>query len=97
VNQSTLSLVLVVQLIAIATIWGVSLGGDDQPDPFLIFSASSVDTVTIKDGESGISMEREKDGWLLDGGLPADTNKVDRVVEKLASAKGPIRQWSVLR
>lgn len=87
-NQSILALVLAVQLIAIVTIWGLRLGGDDQPDPFLTFNASSVDVVTIEDSESRITIARENDAWMLDGGLPADADKVDRVVEKLANAKG---------
>jgi hypothetical protein len=92
VNQSILGIALAVQLVAIVAIWGLELGGDDQPDPFLTFNASSADVLRIEDRENRVTVTRENNGWVLDGGLPADADKIVGVVEKLAGAVG---SWPV--
>lgn len=87
-NQATLGILLAVQLIVIVVVWTIRSSGGEEPEAFLSFDAPSVDRVRITGEDNGVTLTRIEDGWQLEGGLPADSSKVDKVVEKLASAAG---------
>lgn len=87
-KTSTLTIVLGGQLLLVALVWGLQTGGGEEPDPFLGFDAGAVDSLSVADDEQSVTVTRTDDGWTVADGLPADANKVDRVLDKLATADG---------
>ncbi|MDE0349571.1 MAG: DUF4340 domain-containing protein [Gammaproteobacteria bacterium] len=87
-KTSTLTIVLGAQLLLVALVWGLQTGGGEEPDPFLSFDAAAVDSLSVADDEQSVTVTRADGAWTVAGGLPADANKVDRVLDKLADAEG---------
>ncbi|MCZ6888809.1 MAG: DUF4340 domain-containing protein [Gammaproteobacteria bacterium] len=86
--RSVLAIALALQLLLAGALWAFRLADDAIPDPFLTFDASSVDAIVVSDGENTITVSRIDDVWRLDGGLPADGDKMESMLEKLSDANG---------
>ena len=87
-RQWTLTVLLGVQVLVVALVWGLQTGASDEPEPFLHFAADAADSITLSDDENSVTLAKVDDAWTLADGLPADGGKVDRVLEKLADAAG---------
>ena len=87
-KTSTLTIALGGQLLLVALVWGLQTGGGEEPDPFLSFDAGAVDSLSVADGEESVTVARADGAWTVADGLPADANKVDRILDKLADADG---------
>ena len=87
-RQTILGAVLLAQLIIVAVVWGLQSRAGDAPPVFLSFDAQGVDTLTVADADSTVTVARVDGEWhLSDGspdGLPADAGKVDGVLQKLS-------------
>jgi len=86
--RSVLAIALALQLLLAGALWAFRLADDAIPDPFLTFDASSVDAIVVSDGENTITVSRIDDVWRLDGGLLADGDKMESMLEKLSDANG---------
>ncbi len=81
------------QLALIAIFW---FGGGEnaaERSVLLEFGASEVDSLTISDGDSEVLLTRSDAGWEV-GDLPADREKVDDLLDKMAALRAP---WPVAR
>ena len=87
-RQWMLTILLGAQVLVVALVWGLQTGASDEPEAFLSFAADAVDSITVSDDESSVTLAKADDAWTLADGLPADGGKVDRVLEKLAGAAG---------
>ena len=87
-KTSTLTIALGAQLLLVALVWGLQTGGGEDPEPFLGFDADAVDSLSVGDDGQTVTVTRADGAWTVAEGLPADTNKVDRVLDKLADADG---------
>ena len=89
-RQTVLGVVLLAQLIVVAVVWGLQSRPGDAPPVFLSFDSSSVDTLTVSDAESTVTVARADGEWRLangsPNGLPADADKIDGVLQKLSDA-----------
>ena len=83
-RQTILGAVLLAQLIIVAMVWGLQSRSGDAPPVFLSFDVQDVDTLTVADADSTVTVARADGEWRLFGGLPADAGKVDGVLQKLA-------------
>ena len=87
-RQTILGAVLLAQLIIVALVWGLQSRPGDAPPVFLSFDAQGVDTLTVADADSTVTVARVDGEWQLsDGspdGLPADAGKIDGVLQKLS-------------
>lgn len=87
-NKTTLIAALAIQVALVAVLMAVRSGGQAAPAPFLEFDRNAVDALTVA-GEAGeVSLVKKDDAWQLPDSLPADSAKVDGVLEKLADAGG---------
>lgn len=87
-KTSTLTIALGGQLLLVALVWGLQTGGGEEPAPFLGFDAAAVDSLSVADDEESVTVTRADGAWTVADGLPADADKVDRVLDKLADADG---------
>ena len=87
-KQMWLTVALAVQVALIALVWGLQWGDTAEPETFLDFDAAAVDAITVAGDDGAIALARVEDAWQLESGLPADADKIDRVLEKLAGAAG---------
>jgi hypothetical protein len=87
-SKATLAAALAVQLVVIGALLAAQSGGVAVPAPFLDFDAASIDAISIANEEGAVSLVRAGDEWQLAEGLPADAEKVDKVLDKLADAAG---------
>ena len=87
-KTSTLTIALGAQLLLVALVWGLQTGGGEEPEAFLGFDADAADSLSVGDGGQTVTVTRADGAWTVAGGLPADANKVDRVLDKLADADG---------
>ena len=87
-KTSTLTIALGAQLLLVALVWGLQTGDIEEPEPFLGFDADAVDALSVADEEQSVTVTRADGAWTVAEGLPADANKVDRVLDKLADADG---------
>ena len=88
---------LAAQLLIVAGIlFTGTLGSDEGASRFLAFDAAAVTKFTIADSDESVALTREGEGenaaWRLAGGMPADGDKVDEVLGKLAEMAAP---WPV--
>ena len=88
-RQTVLGTVLLAQLVIVAVVWGLQSRPGDAPPVFLSFDAQGVDSLTVADADSSVTVARADGEWQLspDGastGLPADAAKVDGVLQKLS-------------
>jgi hypothetical protein len=93
-----LAALLAAQLAIIALVF-LLRGNDAATDSavFLDFEPALVDRVSIADGDGDVAVlvrraEGDDGGWELEGGHPADSVKIDDLLEDLASLKAP---WPV--
>ncbi len=91
-RQTILGTVLLLQLVAVALVWGLQARPGDTPPEFLGFDAGSADTMTVADTESTVTLTRADGEWKLSNGLPADGSKIDGVLQKLSD---PGSGWPV--
>ena len=87
-KQTTLTVALAVQVALIALVWGFRWDDSAEPAAFLDFDAAAVDAITVAGDDGTVSLARVEDAWQLASGLPADADKIDRVLEKLSAAAG---------
>lgn len=87
-KTSTLTIALGAQLLLVALVWGLQTGGGEEPEPFLDFDAHAADTLSVADDGQTVTVTRADGAWTVAEGLPADADKVDRVLDKLADADG---------
>lgn len=87
-NKTTLGFALAVQVVLVAALLAVRSGAVTEPEPFLSFDASMVDALSVSNDEGSVSLAKAGDGWQLPDGLPADSSKVDRVLENLSESSG---------
>ena len=77
-------------LVAQLAIAGWVLLADDEAatsEQLLGLEPSAVTALQISDNEGGsLQLTRSGDGWMLDGGLPADGGKVQEAIESVATA-----------
>ena len=89
-RQTILGVILLTQLVVVAVVWGLQSRPGDAPPVFLSFDSSSVDTLTVSDAESTVTVARADGEWRLangsPNGLPADAGKIDGVLQKLSDA-----------
>ena len=87
-NKTTLGFALAVQVVLIGALLAARSGAVTEPAPFLRFEAASIDALTVSNDEGSVSLAKTDDAWQLPQGLPADSSKIDRVLDKLADASG---------
>lgn len=87
-NKNTLIAALAIQLAIVAALIAVKSGGSVEPEPFLEFDADAVDALSVSGAQGEVALAKKDDAWQLPEGLPADSAKVDGVIEKLADAAG---------
>ena len=89
-RQTILGFILLAQLIVVAVVWGLQSRPGDAPPVFLSFDSSSVDTLTVSDAESTVTVARADGEWRLangsPNGLPSDAGKIDGILQKLSDA-----------
>lgn len=83
-KQYLLMALVAAQIVIVVAIWLIGLQGPKDPEPFLQFEMDSVDSLTISGSDESISLSLEDEQWRLPDGNPADTRKVERVLERLA-------------
>ena len=88
---------LAAQLLIVAGILvGDVVGSDSGAERFLAFDPAAVAKFTVAEADESVLLLREGEGdeaaWRLPGGLPADGDKVDEVLGKLADLAAP---WPV--
>lgn len=91
-----LSGLLALQLAIIAVVLLGDFGSrENEQGPLLAFEPDAVDELRITgDGDTAetLVLTRSEDGWTLPNGLPADANKVQDVLGRLAGLEAP---WPV--
>lgn len=88
---------LAAQLLIVAGILvGGMVGSEPGAERFLAFEPAAVAKFKVAEADASVSLLREGEGdeaaWRLAGGLPADGDKVDEVLGKLADLAAP---WPV--
>lgn len=81
---------LLLQLLIIAVVLRTGSGaGAAEDGPLLAFEVERVDAMRIASSEdqADVVVSRSSDGWQLPGGLPADADKVEDVLAKLADLR----------
>ncbi len=80
-----LSGLLALQLLVIAGVLVTGAGlGDAEQRPLLQFDPHVVDTFRVEVDDDAVVMTRQDGGWRLDNGHPAQSDKVEKVLERLA-------------
>ena len=87
-NKATLGFALAVQVVIIAALLAARSGAVTEPEAFLSLDASTVDAVSVSNDEGTVNLVKAGDAWQLPEGLPADSSKVERVLETLSDAAG---------
>ena len=87
-NKTTLTFALVIQLAVVGLLWAARAGDVAEPAAFLSFDAEAIDSLTVANEEGAVTLAKVEDGWQLPEGIPADADKIDEVVGKLAKARG---------
>lgn len=85
-KQNFLLGLFVVQVIIIALFLVTKSGGVRSPEAFLEFDVAAVDRFVIASTDESIELTKEGANWVLPDGNPADKDKVNRVIEKLADS-----------
>ena len=85
-KQNFLIGIFVVQVIVIALLLVSKSGGVQSPEAFLEFDALGVDRFVIASSDETIEVSKEGEQWVLPDGNPADVEKVDSVLGKLAES-----------
>jgi len=94
---SLLGGLLALQLVIIAVVLFTESGLADRDEgSFLAFEVSAVDEIEItgadEDEKRSVVLTRDEEGWRLPDGLPADSDKVNDVLETLSGLRAP---WPV--
>ena len=87
-NKTTLGFALAVQVVIIAALLAARSGAVTEPGPFLSFDASTIDAVSVSNDEGTVNLAKAGDAWQLPEGLPADSSKIEGVLDKLSDAAG---------
>lgn len=87
-SRGVLGALLAGQLLIVAALLAARAGGVSEPEPFLAFDAGAADALEVGNAEGSVRLERGGDEWTVGGGLPADSDKVSEVIDKLANAAG---------
>ena len=87
-NKVTLGFALAVQVVIIAALLAARSGAVTEPGAFLSFDASAIDAVSVSNDDGTVNLVKTGDAWQLPEGLPADSSKVDGVLDKLSDASG---------
>lgn len=75
----------VAQLVLIAALFFASGPQQRNEAPLLDLDLAAVTSLVISDGDDEVQVDKRADGWLV-AGVPADTDKVTRILDKLANA-----------
>ena len=86
-NKTTLAFALVIQLAIVGVLLAAQSGDVTAPAPFLSFEAQAVDAMTVANEDGAVTLTKVEDGWQLPDGIPADAEKIDEVIDKLANAR----------
>ena len=78
---------LAVQIIVIGIVFALQFRTPEEPSLFLDFDPSTVDRMTVVSGEETVELQKNADAWELPAGLPADQDKVEDLIEKMAELK----------
>ncbi|MCS5567022.1 MAG: DUF4340 domain-containing protein [Pseudomonadales bacterium] len=87
-KRSVLITILVVQLILVAVVWGLRLNEEEfEPEVLLSFEPGVIQKVEISasDDERRVTLVRNADDWRFESGIPADGDKVEQFLSKLAN------------
>ena len=87
-NRNTLAGALAIQLVIVAVLLVGRSGAAVDPEPFLSFDPQLVDAVAVANEDGEVNLVKAGDDWQFADGLPADSSKVDGVLDKLGSASG---------
>lgn len=87
-KQLILAAVFVAQLIFALLLWYFSKPADEVRDPFVSFDVDTVTEFIVRGDDEEISLRKSGETWLLPDDYPADVEKIERVLDKLASAEG---------
>ena len=85
-NRSILVGLLALQILIVSGVLAWNLREPDKPDQFFDFDPSLVTKMQIRTEEHDILVEKSGEDWQLADGKPADGDKVDRTLDKLADA-----------
>ncbi len=92
INKTTLGALLGIQVVVVGVLLAARSGGIEEPAPFLEFDADRVDSLTVSNNESSVSLSKVDGNWQLPNGIPAAGFKVESVLERFAKAAG---SWPV--
>lgn len=85
-KQNILVGIFVVQVLIIALFWFMNSGAVQDPEIFLEFDTHAVDRFVIASADETVELEKEDAQWVLPDGNPADSEKVDQVIARLADS-----------
>jgi len=88
VKRSVLATILVIQLVLVAMVWWFRFDNDEQgPESLLSFEPDSIQKIEISASgdEAGMTLVRDENSWQLLSGIPADDDKVEQFLTKLAA------------
>ena len=75
---------LAVQIIVIGIVLALQYRTPEEPSLFLEFDPATVDRMTVISSEETVELQKNADAWELQDGLPADHDKVEDLIEKIA-------------
>lgn len=75
---------LAVQIIVIGIVFALQYQSPEEPSLFLDFDAGMVDRMTVVSSDETVELQKNADSWELLDGLPADHDKVEDLIEKMA-------------
>lgn len=87
-KQLILAAVFVAQLMLVLLFWYLSKPADEVREPFVSFDVDAVTEFIVRGDEEEIQLHKRGESWLLPDDYPADAEKIERVLDKLASAEG---------
>jgi len=87
VKRSVLGTILMIQLVLVVLVWWLRFDDDEQgPETLLSFEPDSIQKIEISASgdEADMTLLRDADNWQLLSGIPADNEKVEQFLTKLA-------------
>ncbi len=87
-KRSVLGTILMIQLVLVVLVWWLRFDDDEQgPETLLSFEPDSIQKIEISASgdEAGMTLVRDENSWQLLSGIPADDDKVEQFLTKLAA------------
>lgn len=86
-NETTLSALVVLQLMIIGAFEVFDNFRDQPPPPFFNIDVTEIEVVRLLEQGKEVVLRRISSGdWVLEGGLPADSGKANKLLDSLANA-----------